>query len=70
MKEIELKIEGMTCMHCVNTVKRAISEIEGVEEVDVSLEEGRAKVKADENVSCEQLKKAVETWGYKVVSCS
>ncbi|NPB08192.1 MAG: heavy-metal-associated domain-containing protein [Aquificae bacterium] len=66
MKEVELKIEGMTCMHCVNTVRRALGEVEGVKEVSVSLEEGRAKVILEREVPPEELKKAVESWGYRV----
>ena len=67
MKEIELKIEGMSCMHCVNTVKRALSEIDGVLEVEVSLEKRTAKVKLDKEVPFETLREAVQQWGYKVV---
>ncbi len=67
MKEVELKIEGMTCMHCVNTVKRALQGVEGVSEVDVSLEEKRAYVRLEKEVPYQTLKKAVEEWGYKVV---
>ncbi|GAB6065288.1 heavy-metal-associated domain-containing protein [Aquifex pyrophilus] len=67
MKELEIKIEGMTCMHCVNTVKRALQNIEGVSEVEVSLEEKKAHVKLEKEVPYETLKSAVEEWGYKVV---
>jgi len=67
MKEIELKIEGMSCMHCVNTVKKALSEIDGVLEVEVSLEKRTAKVKLDKEVPFETLREAVQQWGYKVV---
>ena len=67
MKEIELKIEGMSCMHCVNTVKKALSEIDGVLEVEVSLEKRSAKVKLDKEVPFETLREAVQQWGYKVV---
>jgi len=56
----------MSCMHCVNTVKRALGEIDGVKEVSVSLEEGRAKVILEREVPPEKLKKAVEEWGYRV----
>jgi len=67
MEEREIKIQGMTCQHCVNTVKKALSEVEGVSEVEVFLEEGKAKVKLEKEVPFETLKSAVETWGYKVV---
>jgi copper chaperone len=67
MKDIELKILGMTCEHCVRTVKNALYSVEGVSEVDVSLHEQRARVKAEDHVSFESLKSAVESWGYKVM---
>ena len=36
--KVTLKIEGMMCMHCVAHVKKALSEIDGVSNVEVSLE--------------------------------
>ena len=41
---IELNIEGMTCMHCVGAVKKALTEVEGVTGVEVTLEPGSATV--------------------------
>jgi copper chaperone len=52
MKETELKILGMTCEHCVRTVKNALYNVEGVSEVDVSLHEQSAKVKAEDHGGC------------------
>ncbi|MFN4320238.1 MAG: heavy-metal-associated domain-containing protein [Aquificaceae bacterium] len=68
MVEKKLKIEGMTCMHCVERVKRALYSVEGVSYVDVSLEEGMAKVRLEkDDIPFSILKSAVEEWGYKVV---
>jgi copper chaperone len=42
---IELKIEGMTCMHCVKAVTEALAAVPGVTGVrEVSLEGKRAVV--------------------------
>jgi copper chaperone len=42
---IELKVEGMNCMHCVKAVTAALSGVPGVTAVEeVSLETGTAKV--------------------------
>jgi molybdopterin-guanine dinucleotide biosynthesis protein A len=49
------------------TVKNALYSVEGVSEVDVSLQGQSAKVKVEDQVSFESLKSAVESWGYKVV---
>ena len=59
-----LKVEGMSCMHCVAHVKEALEKVEGVREADVKLEEKRAEVKMDKEVSDDALIKAVEGAGY------
>lgn len=42
---IKLKIEGMTCGHCVMAVKQALAAVPGVEgQVDVTLKPGQAVV--------------------------
>jgi len=66
MKELELKIGGMTCEHCVRTVTRALSSVRGVSKVEVSLEKGMARLELEEDVPLEELKRVVEEWGYRV----
>ena len=58
-------IEGMTCNHCVANVKNALSEITGVENVKINLEQKNAVVDGDYNA--EDVKIAIEKAGYKVV---
>jgi copper chaperone len=41
------KVDGMTCMGCVGTVKRVVSAVPGVQRVDVSLDRGAAEVEFD-----------------------
>ena len=42
---ITLKVDGMTCEHCVATISRALAQVPGVERVvEVSLERGEAIV--------------------------
>ena len=38
MKTSEIKIKGMSCNHCVASIQKALSALEGVKSVDVSLE--------------------------------
>ncbi|WP_026893578.1 heavy-metal-associated domain-containing protein [Clostridiisalibacter paucivorans] len=61
-----IMIEGMSCQHCVMAVKKALNELSGVKEVDVDLQGKKAEVQV-ENVSNDDLKKAVEEAGYDVV---
>jgi len=67
MKEVKLKIEGMSCMHCVGRVKQAISALEGVSEANVEV--GGATVKINEaTVSAQDIVTAVTKAGYKVAA--
>ena len=62
-----LKIAGMTCGGCTSKVALALEAITGVNEVKVSLSDGKAAVKYDEGMtSYEQLKVVVREAGYSV----
>jgi copper chaperone len=66
MKNEELKINGMTCNHCVMTVRKELAKLSGVEVRDVRI--GSALVAYDEaKVSGAQLRTAIEEAGYTVV---
>lgn len=60
---IEIKIEGMTCAHCVAAVKKALENVPGVTKViDVDLGRGAARVAG--NPATDSLVAAVEEEGY------
>ena len=44
-----LKIEGMTCQHCVDTVTKKVSMIIGVKKVMVNLEEKKVIIEFEES---------------------
>ena len=60
-------VSGMTCSHCVLSVREEVSEVAGVEAVDVDLASGRLTVTGRE-VSDEAVEAAVADAGYEVVS--
>ena len=64
-KVVNLKIKGMTCEHCVQTVSGALKKCPGVTSVKVNLKEGKATVKGASVLKTETLVKAVEQAGYK-----
>jgi len=67
MAETILTIEGMSCQHCVMSVKKALESINGVSSVDVSI--GNAKVTFDgSKTNRDEIAKAVVDAGYKVKS--
>jgi copper chaperone len=66
MKSHELKIQGMTCGHCVMHVKQALDAVDGVEVEDVQI--GNAKVWYEDEKVVKILSEKVEEAGYKIVS--
>ncbi|NPE30911.1 heavy-metal-associated domain-containing protein [Methanococcoides sp. SA1] len=66
--EAKKDVLGMTCMHCHERVTKAISSLEGVENVDVSFEENNATVSlGPEKVTLDEIRQAVTGAGYEVV---
>ncbi len=63
----ELKIEGMSCQHCVMSVKKELSKLAGLEVEDVQI--GSARIKVDETkVKNSDIAAAVEEAGYRLVT--
>jgi copper chaperone len=63
-----VKIEGMSCGHCVAAVKNAVGGLKGVKAVEVSLEKKQAEVEFDDStVNFAAIKNAIEDQGYDVV---
>ena len=57
-------VQGMTCGHCVSSVTEEVSELPGVQDVQVDLDSGRLTVTADAPVGADQVRSAVEEAGY------
>ena len=65
---VAIKIDGMMCEYCVKAVTKALSGIDGVTVLSVSLEDGLAKVAVPEGFDTEKLKAPIEDEGYQVVN--
>ncbi len=66
MANITLRIEGMTCQHCVKGLTEGLSSLEGVRSVYVSLEAGQAAGEYDEKIlALEALRAKVAEIGYR-----
>ena len=68
MKKI-IKIDGMGCQHCVNRVTEALSAIDGVDVLEVSLEEKSATVDVEESIADETLMNAIDEEGFEPIEC-
>ena len=67
MMQTKLNVEGMSCSHCENAVKKAVSAINGVAGLAVDLAGKTVTVTHDGSVAVERIKNAIEEQGYDVV---
>ena len=62
-----LKVKGMTCQHCVMSVKKALGQLEGIQNVDVDLQKGEVRFENKRPVEPDCIVKAIEAAGYEVI---
>lgn len=63
----EYKVTGMTCGHCEMSVREEVSEVAGVEEIQVSAQDGRLVVSGAADIDDARVIAAVEEAGYSAV---
>jgi copper chaperone len=63
---VELKVEGMSCQHCVASVTKAVQALDQKASVKVELSNGHVSV--DTSASREALAAAIEDAGYTVLA--
>lgn len=65
MKEITLKVDGMSCGHCVNAIEGAVKDLGATAKVDLAAKS--VSVSYDETkLSLDAIKEAIEDQGYDV----
>lgn len=62
-----IRIQGMSCKHCVMAVQKALGEIDGVKDVKVDLEKSEATFDEATPVDMNTVREAVKKAGYQVV---
>ena len=68
LSTVEIKVEGMTCTGCENTVTNAIMELSGINHAKLSHIDGNAVVEFDgSKTNKEEIVNAINESGYKVV---
>jgi len=69
MEEKTLKVNGMSCEHCVKAVNNALGAIAGVADIAVSLKEGTVSFKHDPALApLETIKAAIIDEGFETAS--
>ena len=67
MNKYTLKVKGMMCGNCVKHVEKALSSMNGVNDVSVDLEHEEARVETSVEIKMDEFKKVIEEAGYEVV---
>lgn len=62
--EATYTVTGMTCGHCAASVREEISEITGVQNVDVDVASGAVKVTSAAEIARDAVRAAVTEAGY------
>jgi copper chaperone len=62
----ELKVEGMSCNHCVNAVTKSVQAVDPAARVEVNLQTQTVRVNSTAGI--EQVAAAVDDAGYTVLS--
>lgn len=65
MEKITLKVNGMMCMHCVQSVKDALEQQEGIENIEIALQEKLVSFDADAALK-EKVIEMIEALGFEV----
>lgn len=58
-------VKGMTCGHCVNAVTQAVSELGGVQDVNVDLASGRVTVSSSSPLDRDTVIAAIDDAGFE-----
>lgn len=68
MGKIILKVDGMSCSHCENVIKKSVGALDGVETVEVDLSQKNVTIEyQSDKVSIDDIKIAIEDQGYDIV---
>lgn len=62
-----IKIKGMSCGHCAASVTSALKAIDGISEVQVSLEKKEASFSQSREIHLTVIKNAIAAIGFEVV---
>ncbi|KTT85000.1 copper chaperone CopZ [Mammaliicoccus sciuri] len=61
-----IKVHGMSCGHCKQSIEKALNELDGVNSSVVNLSKGEVEINFDENkVNFNGVKEAIENQGYE-----
>ncbi len=67
MMKTQILVENLKCNGCANTIRKALSQLEGVSKVEVDVVEGRVDVDFGDSIASESIKQKLSQLGYPEV---
>ncbi len=64
--QTELKVPDITCGGCANSIKKALGDVQQVNEVDVNINTKVVTVKHDENLTRNEIIEVLDRAGFPV----
>lgn len=67
LETANLTVEGMSCGHCVGSIKNSVGALNGVKQVNVDLMSKKVVVEYDpQRINTQTIKNTIEDQGYEV----
>jgi copper chaperone len=68
MKTEQINVDGMSCGHCIETIENAVGKMDGVNQVQVSLENKNVSVDFDESqTTVDAIKETIVEAGFETL---
>ncbi len=67
MEQSILKVDGMSCEHCVKAITNAVGALPNVSQVSVDLKTKTVTVQHGAELSLEKIKSEIEDQGYDII---
>jgi copper chaperone len=62
-----LKVKGMSCQHCVMSVTKALTQLEGIRNVQVDLAKGEVRFDNTKEIASNRIEKVITDAGYEII---
>ena len=62
-----LRVKGMSCQHCVMSITKALTNLDGIQNVKVDPQKGEVSFDNTKALGSEKIEKAIADAGYQVV---
>ncbi len=66
MKE-ELRVKGMSCNHCVQSITEALKKLKNIKKVNVDLEKEIVEIEYRKSINLDKVKEIIEDLGFDVI---